>query len=68
MWQNFLFAGSERVSVEVTEATTEIKLHARELYLSEASFKPAEGTEQAQHGCLVLSTPVGRNLLLTTDH
>lgn len=39
----FVFDGKCNIEVEVHEGTAEIKLHARELQLKSAVFKPAEG-------------------------
>lgn len=41
--ETFTFTGSENIAVNVVSATTEIKLHAKELYCSSATFTGADG-------------------------
>eukprot|EP00658_Telonema_sp_P-2_P051077 TRINITY_DN390_c0_g1_i1.p1 TRINITY_DN390_c0_g1~~TRINITY_DN390_c0_g1_i1.p1 ORF type:complete len:926 (-),score=306.71 TRINITY_DN390_c0_g1_i1:329-3106(-) len=43
----FTFAGDETITVEVSEATSEISLHVLEISISEASYTPEGGDEAA---------------------
>ena len=38
--QRFTFSGTEKISVDVVSATAEIQLHAKDLYVSAATFAP----------------------------